>query len=379
MFDFLRDLFPDGDGNKNGAPLKWSHIRHQPVTYVGDKEIAIGNRQFGNSILDFNQEFGAINVADLAQQVGKYGGGHPLTQPIIPQLASLIYDVTQNPSAMAMYFPLLNTMNVDDRHKFYETVNAIILNPNFELYVWDSELNDISVSAPPSIAFIVAGHIVEIMYSRRELLYQFFRGQRIFNLYMSEVAYINDGGVGGGCYVPQSGSIKLKVSRLFEGYFQPIPGVAPFLHEFGHMLDHYHVKSRQLGVARGLLPGMRVDDGALYDENCRDKFLAGKRLELDKYNNMRRKPPQHKTDMPIGHPYVFQNDGEFIAGYLEMFFRNPFYFAEMNPTLFDSLVLLFKQDPRDYVKQDFDGYINQNRQVYIGRAQTIPEAGLKLL
>ncbi|MEP6984765.1 MAG: hypothetical protein ABI970_04155, partial [Chloroflexota bacterium] len=65
-----------------------------------------------------------------------------------------------------------------------------------------------------------------------------------------------------------------------------------------------------------------------------------------------------------GHPYVFQNNSEFIAGYLEMFFRNPHYFATQNPSLYSSFQLLFKQDPRDYWQADFPFYVEQNRAFY---------------
>lgn len=378
MFDFLKNLFPQQPSDDN-SPLKWDIIRHQPVTLLSSKELAIGNRRYQNQVLDFSQHFGEVDVEELAHQLGKYGGGHPLTQPIVPQLGALIYDVTRVPSAMSMYFPITNTLNEADTDKFYATIQSIVDNANFELHVWDADSTDITSSAPPSIAFIIAGQIVEIMFFRRDLLYQFFRGQRVFNVYITELAFRNDGGVGGGCYDPNTNSIKLVASRLYEGFFELIPGVAPFLHEFGHMLDHYHPHSRTLDFARGLLPGMYPQDRALFTEEAREKFLAGKRLELERYNRVRIARPRHKKDMPIGHPYVFQTDGEFIAGYLEMFFRNPFYFAELNPTLYESLLLLLKQDPREYVIRDFDGYIKQNREAYISKHQNIPEAGLRVV
>jgi len=65
--------------------------------------------------------------------------------------------------------------------------------------------------------------------------------------------------------------------------------------------------------------------------------------------------------LSIGHPYVFQNDTEFIAGHFEMFFRNPHYFAHMNPDLYQGFALLFRQDPREAWEQDFPFYIQQNR------------------
>ena len=61
---------------------------------------------------------------------------------------------------------------------------------------------------------------------------------------------------------------------------------------------------------------------------------------------------------------MFQNNSEFIAGYLEMFFRNPHYFAAQNPALFDGFSRLFRQDPRQYWEADFPFYIQQNRSFY---------------
>jgi len=123
--------------------------------------------------------------------------------------------------------------------------------------------------------------------------------------------------------------------------------VAPFLHEFGHMLDVCDAGTGGMRRSEGLLPGLSPSDGAIYTPEARRLFLKGKRLELERYlrhhNTLtlaRGEPP------PIGHPYVFQNDTEFIAGYLEMFFRNPHAFAEQYPDLYEGFMALFRQDPR---------------------------------
>ena len=68
--------------------------------------------------------------------------------------------------------------------------------------------------------------------------------------------------------------------------------------------------------------------------------------------------------LPVGHPYVFQNDTEFCAGYFEMFFRNPHYLAALNPDLHAGYVALFVYDPRTCWPQDFPFYVEQNRAFY---------------
>jgi len=53
------------------------------------------------------------------------------------------------------------------------------------------------------------------------------------------------------------------------------------------------------------------------------------------------------------------------AGYFEMFFRNPNYFASQNQDLYTAFVELFGYDPRNAWKQDFPFYIDQNRTFYL--------------
>ena len=141
--------------------------------------------------------------------------------------------------------------------------------------------------------------------------------------------------------------------------------MAPFLHEFGHMLDFFDAGSGSVRRSEGLLPGLRPSDGAIYTPEARRLFLKGKRLELERYlhhHHTLRLPPGEPP--PIGHPYVFQNDTEFIAGYLEMFFRNPHAFAEQNPDLYEGFMELFRQDPRRAWEHDFAYYIDENRRFY---------------
>src|SRR6185369_2342072 len=85
-------------------------------------------------------------------------------------------------------------------------------------------------------------------------------------------------------------------------------------------------------------------------------------LELERYR--RRMAGDRHGELPVGHPYVFQNDGEFIAGYFELFWRNPHAFAAQNPSLYHAFALLFGQDPRQAWPRDFPFYIEENRAFY---------------
>jgi hypothetical protein len=136
------------------------------------------------------------------------------------------------------------------------------------------------------------------------------------------------------------------------------------------MLDFFDAGSGAMGRSAGLLPGLSPSDGAIYTPAARRLFLKGKRLELQRYLRHHAHPSIYQDSAargeppPIGHPYVFQNDTEFIAGYLEMFFRNPHAFAEQNPDLYEGFMELFRQDPRRAWAADFPFYVDQNRKFY---------------
>ena len=73
--------------------------------------------------------------------------------------------------------------------------------------------------------------------------------------------------------------------------------------------------------------------------------------------------------------------GEFIAGYFEMFFRNPHAFAQANPALFDSFALLLGCDQRPAWPANFPDYVAANRHFYLHSGEqpwptrlTLPDA-----
>jgi hypothetical protein len=258
-------------------------------------------------------------------------------------------------------FPIARILSDAQREEFNRLVDDIANHPNIHV-----EISDIAKMS--DIARTIAAHLAETFFFRRDILERFLKKPKRVRLYKSAESFAKDGGVGGGCYQPKRIRIQLVASRLTEGFGGETPGVAPFLHELGHMLDHFNPRT---GGTRqrcdGLLPGLHPNDGEVFTPNASELFIEGKRIEHERYLRWKEQTTQIKEQklMPIGHPYVFQNDGEFCAGYFEMFFRNPNYFAKQNETLFRAYVELFKWDPCQAWQKDFAYYVEQNRAFYL--------------
>jgi len=277
-----------------------------------------------------------------------------------PQTAALTFDSTGDIRALNPYFPITHILT--DTDPFHSLIGHIARHPNFDLQLIGEKRKDLSDHMPASVRHLVAGHLVEIYFFRQNILTRLLASPRHFQLYTTPEAFHQDGGVAGGCYNPARECIQLVLSRLFEGFNGAAPGVCPFLHELGHMLDHFDAGLGAMGRCEGLYPGLRLSDGDWFHPRARELFLKGKRIELDRY--LARQSGDLSQPIPIGHPYVFQNDGEFLAGYLEMFFRNPHYFAAQNTDLFMAYVELFGYDTRQAWTEDFPHYVNANRSFY---------------
>lgn len=290
-----------------------------------------------------------------------------------PQVAALNFDATGDFRSLDFYFPIVRIL--DDVDSFYLLVQHIVEHPNFNLQLIGADKADLTQQLPASARHLVAGHLAEVFYIRQDILARFLSSPRHFQLYTTLAAYQQDGGIAGGCYSPARESIQLVLSRLFEGFNGVTPGVCPFLHELGHMLDAFDAGSGSMKRGEGLYPGLRTSDGEIFTPRARELFIKGKRLELDRY--LARFHGDLSQPMPIGNPYVFQNDGEFVAGYLEAFFRNPNYIAAQNQDLFNAYVELFGYDTRRAWPEDFLHYVNVNRNFY-NSGQTPPKTRLTI-
>ena len=292
-----------------------------------------------------------------------------------PQLGALNFDVTGDVRALDHYFPITKMLSDTEIESFYQLVTHIAEHPNFDIQLIGSDTKNLTDQLPNSARHLVAGHLAEVFFFRQDILQRFLHTPRHFQLYTTFEAFHQDGGVKGGCYNPNRECIQLVLSRLFEGFNGATPGVCPFLHELGHMLDHFDAGIGSMKRAEGFYPGLRASDGDVFTPSARDAFIKGKRLELDRY--LARQTGDLSQPMPIGHPYVFQNNGEFAAGYLEAFFRNPNYFASQNPDLFAAYQELFDYDPRKAWKVDFPNYVKKNRDFYTS-GEKPPKAGLTI-
>lgn len=319
-------------------------------------------------------ESGLISVEQLARAARHYSD---LTNSTVrPQLGALVFDVTSDLRALDFYFPItsmLKQQGENDRMQFYAALRFIANHPGFDLRVYAERQQDVTAQAPLAVRFIVAGHLAEVFFYRKDILERFLTQPRHFLIYTSRNAFDQDGGLAGGDYNFGREAIQLEMSRLFEGFNGTVPGVAPILHELGHMLDHFEAGTGGMGQCEGVLPGMSRRDGPVYTPEARRLFSEGKRLEQQRYQLFQDGQARPNDPVPVGHPYVFQTDGEFIAGFLEMFFRNPNYFGTQNPTLYDAFASLLRQDPRRYWPEDFAGYVGENRKAFLGGQRPSPQ------
>jgi hypothetical protein len=288
-----------------------------------------------------------------------------VTHPLEAALAG-----ARNPRLLAHCFPVLRGLDILGCAQFERLAWEIGTHPNMRVELVGRDVDAVETDTG---ARLIAGHLAEVFFARQDILERLLSRPRRFVLYESLAHFKADGGIGGGCYDPKRTRIQLLRDRMFEGFdpnapeYAP-PGVAPFLHELGHLLDHFDPASGHVRhVCDGLLPGLRPEDGAVFSPDARALFLTGRQIERERYAHWRNGRPRAPIPMPLGHPYVFQNDGEFCAGYFEMFFRNPHAMADANPELFAGYVMLFARDPRDTLAYDFPFYLVQNRAYYLSR------------
>jgi hypothetical protein len=359
------------------AVIPFAHYRNKHITATPEGLSLDGRWLRPDETLDLGAPIGAVAARDLlhaAQAHTRLTGA-----ACQAQLAALAFAAGAT-RALDWYFPLTSALEPDEIDDFYGLLADLMAHPQLDLQLLGEGRADLTDQLPRDSRAIVAGHLAELFFYRRDILDRLLSTPRCFRLYPTAHAFEQDGGVAGGDFNPADECIQLVLSRLYEGFSGATPGVAPFLHEFGHMLDFFDAATSHIGHSAGLLPGLRPTDGAIYTPEARRQFLRGKRLELERYVRRYHGHAAPSEPLPIGHPYVFQNDTEFIAGYLEMFFRNPHYFAAQNPVLYDGFMQLFRQDPRQAWAADFPFYVEENRNFYLSGQRpwqpglSVPEA-----
>ncbi|HEX9056048.1 MAG TPA: hypothetical protein VF818_00815 [Ktedonobacterales bacterium] len=327
--------------------------------------LLVGDRRFDARALLACPGCVPVAVSAVMQWTERYAA---LTHAANPaQLPALLFDASGDPWPLAHYFPGAGILADEQRAAWFAQVGAVAAQPQLDVRLMGESQHDVTSELPASARWLVAGHVVEVLGQRPDILQAFLSRSRKIRLYTSARAFEDDGGIAGGDYDAANERVQIGLGRLFEGFGGQRPGVAPFLHELGHMFDAFHVATGELGRAMGLLPGLAPEDGPLYDAEARRLFSEGKALEARRYEDLRSARAGAGADraLPIGHPYVFQNDGEFIAGYLELFLRTPRRFAALNPQLYGALARLLRQDPRAAWPEDFGYYVRENEAAYL--------------
>jgi hypothetical protein len=337
--------------------------QNKPIRITTDHLEIDTHRVNINDALNLEEPVGTVAAQSVVQAMDEFV--RLTSSHCNPQFAALVFNATNNFRALDWYFPITNMLTAPELDSFYGLVQRIAAHPNFDLRLIGENKSDLTDRMPSSVRHLVAGQLAEVFFYKQNILERFLSTPRHFQLYATPRAFEQDGGVSGGDYHPGHESIQLVLSRLFEGFNGETAGVCPFLHELCHMLDHFDVGSGRMGQVEGLLPGASPRDGEAFNPIARKLFITGKSLELERYLAVYEGRFKEGDLLPIGHPYVFQNNGEFIAGYFEMFFRNPNYFAENNPDLYSAFMELFGYDPRGAWQQDFPHYVNQNRNFYL--------------
>jgi hypothetical protein len=358
--------------------IQLDEYRQQPAVASGD-QLVIGDEHIhAEAMIDGGAAIGAVQTRAVMRAAARYErltGGH-----CRPQLAALVFDATHDVRALYHYFPIANILAENERAQFNARVQALAEHRHLDVRLIGERRADLTAQLPASARSLIAGHLIEIFFYRADILERFVSAPRHFLLYPTPRAFQDDGGQAGGQYHADREAVQLVLARLYEGFNQRTPGVAPFLHEFGHMLDFFDAGRGTMGESNGLLPGLSPGDGAAYTPRARERFLRGKRLELERYLALYHGTARPVDPLPIGHPYVFQNDTEFCAGYFEMFFRNPHYFAAQNPDLFAAYAELFGYDTRRAWPEDFPFYVDENRKFYLSGQKpwtpgiTVPES-----
>jgi hypothetical protein len=345
------------------AAIRPQRVLHYPLQIIDGAPHLSGLSIKQGDALVFDQPYSNINSAQLLEAAGRYA---TLSRNSCrPQLAAILYDLTQIPEALNHYFPLRRVMAPQDRRAFDHLIGSIRNHPNFDFQLVNEDGPMDGGLIPPFIPAIIAGHLAEIYYYRQDILWFIFRSRRRFRIFCSPQDYTVYGGVAGGCYHIQKKSLLMVLSRLFEGFFQEMPGVCPFIHEFGHMLD-FETRSKPSikPFSDGLMPGLRASDGKIFMPRALVLYRLGKQVEMDRYNNIRNGSHQPGQQVPFAHPYLFTSNSEFVAGMLELFFRCPNDLAVGNPQLYEAYSRLFGWDPRKAWPKDFEFYPRENRKAY---------------
>lgn len=328
--------------------LPFREVAAKPIQ-LRDRTLYIGTAAIPDDTLISGNNW-QISAQSLTHHLHTHAAyyGEPMHIPT----AAAIFDCTHELDALGHFLPLIHILDATQRKSFMTRLNALLHDSRLRI---NTSPHSVVGRLPLSARALIAGQMLMCFFYRDDVLESILNTNPAFVLFHSRSEYERGGGVGGGCYDPRPHHILLQISRLYEGFFCEIPEVCPLLHEFGHMLDGTCMRLMEYAECRGELP--------LLTPAQRAAFAQAKASEYAHYmaHYHGRATSAHH---PLGHPYVFQTDGEFLAGYWELFWRNPHTMAQVCPQLFSAWRDYTQCDPRLALPRDYMGYVNGNRAFY---------------
>lgn len=268
-----------------------------------------------------------------------------------PPLGVLLAEHTPALQILHHFVPLLAQLTGAPRQQFLALLNQVGNDKRLRVHLHHADTE----RAPAQwLRLSVTLQLMSCFWARPDILAEILHHQPTFDFFATHAAYQRAGGVGGGCYVPERHAIMLVTDRLCEGYRTPTPSVSPLLHELGHLLDGTCMRQRGWSHPRGELPSMTAAQ--------RHAWYRAKRQEVTTYQYWQAHP--EATHVPFGHPYVFQTDGEFLAGYWELFWRSPQLLHHHVPELYAVLQDYVQFEAQRNQPVDYTGYHEANQQCY---------------
>src|SRR4051812_774611 len=152
--------------------MDYNDIRNNRPSIIGDA-LQVAGKAF-NSLEDIDcGEIGKVSSQAIMAAGRRYeeltrGSSHP-------QLAALVFDVTGDFRALDFYFPIVNSLKHDEaaREDFYNAVRYIAGHPGLDMRVYAENRQDVTAEAPPAVGHIVAGHLAEVFFYRRDIIERF--------------------------------------------------------------------------------------------------------------------------------------------------------------------------------------------------------------
>lgn len=277
-----------------------------------------------------------------------------------PPLSVVLIEHSPDLRFMATITPLITAIQGPARQAFLALLNQIGHDPRLQVHIYGKATD---VAPPTFLRLVVALQLASCFWLRPDIIATVLNTHPQVEWSVDRAHYAQSGGIGGGCYVPGRHTIMLESSRSCEGFRTPTPSVSPLLHEMGHLLDATAQRLHGWRTPRGELPGMTTTQ--------RTAWYHAKQHEVARYRRWCAQPDR-VTDVPFGHPYVFQNDGEFVAGYWELFWRSPALMRTHAPLMYHVLCEYVQFDACRAQPVDYTGYFHDNQQTYATAQATWP-------